>query len=353
MKAPRNLVQRLQAQAITSPDDLLIAGLIPPDHLAAVTEASATLPVGITSHIAGLIEPSSSNDSLAKQFVPSTLETNKQEEELTDPIGDIPHSPVPGIVHRYPDRVLLTPLLTCPVYCRFCFRRDAVGDGLLSAAELGGALDYIRNHTKIWEVILSGGDPLIMSPRRLAQIIDALDEINHVAVIRIHTRVPVVDPKRITEPLVSSLKRQTPVFIVLHCNHADELVLESEEAIAMLVDHGFPMLSQSVLLKGINDGSEALADLMKKLVRCRVKPYYLHHGDKAQGTSHFRTTLTAGRAIVAKLRGRLSGLCQPTYMLDIPGGHGKVPAAEDYMQTKDDGSWIVNDWKGNTHEYRD
>ena len=353
MKAARNLVQKLQSRTITSPDDLLITGLIPPDHLAAITEASTTLPISITKHIGRLIDPSLPNGPIAKQFVPSKLEANKQKGELIDPIGDIPHSPLPGIVHRYPDRVLLTPLLTCPVYCRFCFRREVVGDGLLGTTELNAALDYIRNHTEIWEVILSGGDPLILSPRRLAQIIDALDKIDHVAVIRIHTRVPVVDPKRITAPLIGAIKRQTPVFIVLHCNHAEELVPEAERAIAALVDQGLPMLSQSVLLKGINDNSEAMANLMKKLVRCRVKPYYLHHGDKAQGTSHFRTTIASGRAIVAKMRGHLSGLCQPTYMLDIPGGHGKIPAAENYIQAENDGGWIVKDWQGNTHKYRD
>ena len=353
MKPARNLVQSLQPQAITSPESLLNAGLIPPDHLAAVSEASAILPISITSHIVGLIDPALPDSPIAKQFVPAGLENNKQDEELADPIGDIPHSPIAGIVHRYPDRVLLTPVLTCPVYCRFCFRREAVGDGLLTATDLDAALDYIRNHAEIWEVILSGGDPLIMSPRRLTQIIDALDKIDHVAVIRIHTRVPVVDPIRITDSLVTALKRKTPVYIVLHCNHADELVLKAEQAIATLVDHGFPMLSQSVLLKGINDDPEVMAALMKKLVSSRVKPYYLHHGDKAQGTSHFRTTLAAGRAIVAKLRGRLSGLCQPTYMLDIPGGHGKVPAAEDYLQATDDDDWVVNDWQGNTHIYHD
>ncbi len=353
MKAARNLVQRLQPQAITSPDDLLETGLIPPDHLAAITEASATLPVSITSHIAKLINSTSLDGPVAKQFVPTARENDKQVDELVDPIGDIPHSPVVGIVHRYPDRVLLMPVLTCPVYCRFCFRREAVGDGLLAAGELDAALAYIRDHTEIWEVILSGGDPLIMSPRRLAQIIDALDEIDHVSVIRIHTRVPVVDPKRITTSLVTALKRKTPVFIVLHCNHADELVSEAEQAIATLVDHGFPMLSQSVLLKGINDDPEILAALMKNLVRSRVKPYYLHHGDKAQGTSHFRTTLAAGRAIVNRLRGRVSGLCQPTYMLDIPGGHGKVPAGSDYLQVTDGGDWMVTDWQDNTHKYRD
>jgi lysine 2,3-aminomutase len=353
MKAARNLVQSLQPQAITSPEDLLTAGFIPPDHLAAVTEASATLPVSITSHITGLIDHALPNGPIAKQFIPTGLENTKQDEELADPIGDIPHSPIAGIVHRYPDRVLLTPVLTCPVYCRFCFRREAVGDGLLASVELDAALDYIRNHSEIWEVILSGGDPLIMSPRRLTQIIDALDKIDHVAVIRIHTRVPVVDPKRITDSLITALKRKTPVFIVLHCNHADELVVEAEQAIATLVDNGFPMLSQSVLLKEINDDPDVMAALMKKLVSCRVKPYYLHHGDKAQGTSHFRTTIATGRAIIARLRGRLSGLCQPSYMLDIPGGHGKVPAAEAYLQVTDDSRWVVKDWQGNTHIYHD
>jgi lysine 2,3-aminomutase len=353
MKAARNLVQSLQTRTIKSPEELLLRGLIPPDHLAAVTEASNTLPISITEHISELIDPALPKGPIAKQFVPSKLETNKQKGELVDPIGDIPHSPLPGIVHRYPDRVLLTPLLTCPVYCRFCFRREVVGDGLLDTAELDAALDYIRNHTEIWEVILSGGDPLILSPRRLKKIIDALDEIDHVAVIRIHTRVPVVDPKRVTCSLISAIKRQTPVFIVLHCNHAEELNSEAERAIAALVNEGLPMLSQSVLLKGINDNSETMADLMKKLVGCRVKPYYLHHGDKAQGTSHFRTTIASGRAIVAKMRGHLSGLCQPTYMLDIPGGHGKIPAAENYIQAENDGGWIVKDWQGNTHKYRD
>ena len=353
MKAARNLVQSLQSQPLSSPKQLVEAGLIPPDHIGAVTEACATLPVSVTAHVAGLIDPALPDTPITKQFVPSPQETETQDAELTDPIGDIPHSPVAGIVHRYPDRVLLTPVLTCPVYCRFCFRREAVGDGLLSSAELDAALEYIRRHTDIWEVMLSGGDPLILSPRRLSQIINALDEIDHVQIIRIHTRVPVVDPKRITDTLVSALKRETPVFVVLHCNHADELVTEAERAIAKLVDNGFPMLSQSVLLKEVNDDPETMADLMKKLVRCRVKPYYLHHGDKARGTSHFRTTLAAGRAIMSKLRGRLSGMCQPTYVLDIPGGHGKTPAGESSLRALDNGDWLVTDWQGNTHSYRD
>lgn len=352
MKPVRNLVQRLQPQTITTPDELLKLGLIPSDHLAAVTKAIAALPVCVTAHIAGLINPTEPDSPITRQFIPSALENNKQQQELSDPIGDIPHSPVPGIVHRYPDRVLLTPLLTCPVYCRFCFRRESVGEGLLGSKDIQTALEYIRNHTEIWEVILSGGDPLIMSPRRLAKIIDALNGIKHVAVIRIHTRVPVVDPKRITETLVTALKRKTPVYIVLHCNHANELVPEAEEAIAMLVNNGFPMLSQSVLLKGINDDDESMTNLMKKLVTCRVKPYYLHHGDKAQGTSHFRTTIAAGRKIIKKLRGRVSGLCQPTYMLDIPGGHGKVPASPDFLQEKDKG-WTVTDRHGVFHDYGD
>ncbi|MBK18696.1 MAG: lysine 2,3-aminomutase [Rhodospirillaceae bacterium] len=353
MKAVRNLVHSVQSKHVSSPETLVERGLIPPDHFEAVTEACKTLPVRLTSHIAAQIDSQNLTSPLAKQFVPSPNETFVEDDEIADPIGDVTHSPVAGIVHRYPDRVLLTPVLSCPVYCRFCFRREFVGDGLLNNDDLESAIDYIRNHPEIWEVILSGGDPLILSQRRLGEIIDALDAIDHVAVIRVHTRVPVVDPHRVTRTLTDALKRKTPVFIVLHCNHADELVPEARDAIAQFVDNGFPVLSQSVLLKDVNDNSDTLATLMKTLVQCRVKPYYLHHGDKAQGTSHFRTALAVGRKLISQLRGQLSGLCQPTYMLDIPGGHGKIPAAEDYLKLENDGSWTVVDWKGNTHQYLD
>ena len=225
---------------------------------------------------------------------------------------------------------------------------------MLSASELDDAIAYVRDHERIWEVILSGGDPLILSPRRLGALVEMLDDIRHVGVIRIHTRVPVADPKRITDDFVARLKRDTPVYVTIHCNHANELNTEATKAIARLADGGLPLLSQTVLLKGINDDPGAMESLMRKLVRHRVKPYYLHHPDLARGTSHFRTTLAAGRALMKALRGRLSGIAQPTYVLDIPGGHGKVPVGHSYIEPAQKGNgWTVEDWRGQCHHYTD
>ena len=354
MNVVRNLVQSLRTRSLRSVSDLSEVGLIHSNDIDTINAVSANLPVAITPHMTGLIDPTDPDDPIARQFVPDPAEAIFTPDELRDPIGDRTHSPVNGIVHRYPDRVLLTPVLTCPVYCRFCFRREVVGDGVLSDDALDAAIDYIRDHKEVWEVILSGGDPLILSPRRLAHIVDALDAIDHVAVIRIHTRVPVADPGRVTDKLVSALKRATPVYVTLHCNHARELSTEACEAIARLVDAGHPMLSQTVLLKGVNDDGATLEALMRALVRNRIKPYYLHHGDMARGTSHFRTTIAAGRSLMKQLRGALSGIAQPTYVLDIPGGHGKAPIGPCYIQPDAGGSgWEVEDWEGGQHAYSD
>lgn len=354
MNVVRNLVQSLKARSLRSARDLTDAGLINPGDRAAIDAVATGLPIGITPHIAGLIDRSDPNDPIARQFVPDPAEAIVAPDDLRDPIGDSVHAPVEGIVHRYPDRVLLTPVLTCPVYCRFCFRRETVGDGRLSESALDAALAYIRNHDEIWEVILSGGDPLILSPRRLARLIDSLDAIDHVAVIRIHTRIPVADPGRVTNEMVAALKRQTPVYVTLHCNHPRELSPEATNAIARLADTGLPLLSQTVLLKGVNDDATTLEALMRALVRNRVKPYYLHHGDLARGTGHFRTSIAAGRSLMKKLRGAVSGIAQPTYVLDIPGGHGKAPIGPCYLETGSrDGSWQIEDWRGQRHSYRD
>lgn len=308
----------------------------------------------LTDHLAGLIDPDDPDDPVARQFVFDPREVEATAAERGDPIGDAAHSPLPGIVHRYRDRVLLTPVMTCPAYCRFCFRREAVGEGALGEDALEDALAYIRDREEIWEVILSGGDPLILSPRRLSRILAALDAIPHVETIRIHSRVPVADPERITGALVAALDVDTPVWVVLHCNHARELVPEARAACARLVRAGIPMLSQTVLLRGVNDDAATLDVLFRALVRCRVKPYYLHHADLARGTGHFRTTLAEGRALAAALRGSLSGLALPTYVLDIPGGHGKVPAGPCYLEPDGSpGGWIVRDPAGNPHAYRD
>ena len=286
--------------------------------------------------------------AVARQFVPDAAELTTTDDENADPIGDRAHSPVKGIVHRYPDRALLKPTHACAVYCRFCFRREMVGPGAesLDAGELTAALDYIRAHEEIWEVILTGGDPLILSTRRLAEIVAALGAIPHLGVIRIHSRVPVVDPGRVTDELLAALQSDKAVYVVLHANHPRELTETAVAACRRITDSGIPMLSQSVLLKGVNDDAGTLEALFRSFVRHRIKPYYLHHADKAPGTSHFRTTIAEGQALMRELRGRVSGLCQPEYVLDIPGGHGKAPIGPVYLEGE-----TVEDWRGKRHTY--
>ena len=238
-----------------------------------------------------------------KQFVPDPQELVLAPDELADPIGDETHSPVPGIVHRYPDRVLLNALYTCAVYCRYCFRRETVSHRKpLTSAELDRAFAYIESHPAIWEVILSGGDPLLLSPRRLRAIRDRLERIDHVEIVRIHTRIPLVAPERVTDALLDSLGGTKPCYVVLHCNHEDELTDAVRAAIVRLADRGFPLLSQSVLLAGVNDDVETLERLFRALVRNRVRPYYLHHPDKARGTAHFRVPVARGQALMRALR---------------------------------------------------
>ncbi len=315
---------------------------------------AARYAVSITPALADLIDIADPRDPIARQFVPSAEELESQPGELADPIGDDVHSPVEGIVHRYPDRVLLKPVHVCAVYCRFCFRREAVGPGkadALSPAALERALDYIRARPEIWEVILSGGDPLVMSPRRLREITDALAGIDHVRIVRVHTRLPVADPERVTPDLVDALKASgKTTWLVLHANHARELTPSARSACARIIDAGIPMLSQSVLLRGVNDDPASLEALMRALVESRIKPYYLHHGDLAPGTSHLRTSITEGQDLMRAMRGRVSGLCQPTYVLDIPGGHGKSPIGPRYLDDTD-GAALVEDWQGQRHRY--
>ena len=309
----------------------------------------------ITPHVQNLIKVADVSDPIYAQYVPSKLELVETPGEMADPIGDAAHEKVKGVTHRYPDRVLLKPTHTCHVYCRFCFRREKVGqaDEALDAAEMDAALDYIRSHPEIWEVILSGGDPLVLSDRRLATLMVELSTIQHVQVIRIHTRSPVADPARIGDGLIAALKVRPAVYVVVHVNHPREISDEVKLGFAKMVDAGIPLLSQSVLLKGVNNSVETLSALFKALVALRMKPYYLHHLDKAKGTEHFRCSIAEGQKLMRGLRGQLSGLCLPTYMLDIPGGFGKVPIGPSYLERCANGAYQVTDYRFGSHSYVD
>ena len=257
-------------------------------------------------------------------------------------------------MHRYPDRVLLLPTHACASYCRFCFRRETVGPGgarTLTAAELDAAMAYIAGDAAIWEVILTGGDPLVLSAARIGQIMDRLAKIEHVKIVRVHTRVPAVSPERITPALVAALKRSgKTTYLALHANHPRELTPEARAACGRLVEAGIVLLSQTVLLRGVNDDVDVLGALMRAFVETRIKPYYLHHADLAPGTSHLRLSLAEGQSLMRGLRGTYSGLCQPTFVLDIPGGHGKAPVGPSYVEEGVGGVVVQDPW-GEGHVY--
>src|ERR1700760_3988483 len=324
---------------LREPAELVARGLAPVEDLPTLEKVAARYAIAVTPEVAALVHPDDPLDPIARQYIPSSEELVAQANEKPDPIGDDARSPVAGVVHRYPDRVLFKLVHVCAVYCRFCFRREMVGPGkatTLSEGAYNNALAYIRAHSEIWEVILTGGDPLMLSPRRLSEVMADLAQIDHVKVVRIHSRVPVAEPQRISDKMVAALKVEgVTTWVSLHANHVRELTPNARAACAALVDAGIPMVSQTVLLRGVNDDPETLEALMRGFVECRIKPYYLHHGDLAPGTSHLRTTLAQGQDIMRQLRGRVSGLCQPEYVLDLPGGAGKSPVGPSYLSPQE------------------
>lgn len=349
---------RRAAATLRTAIDLIEHGLTSPENLSALEKVAARYAVAVTPDVAALIDTSDPNDPIARQYMPSADELVMHPNESADPIGDHTHSPVSGVVHRYPDRVLFKLVHVCAVYCRFCFRREMVGPGketALSNEAYADALNYIQTHPEIWEVILTGGDPLMLSARRLKEIMGDLAAIDHVKIIRIHTRVPVADPLRVTDETVAALRANgATTWVALHANHPRELTAEARAACARMIDAGIPMVSQSVLLRGVNDNAATLEALMRSFVECRVKPYYLHHGDLAPGTAHLRTTLEEGQKLMQSLRGRVSGLCQPDYVLDIPGGHGKAPIGPQYLSRRSEDAeqqYRVVDYCGDVHLY--
>ncbi len=346
-------VARLSAaeRTLRRPGELAEVGLIAPERVAELEPVTERYALALPPALARLIDPADPEDPIARQFLPDPRELTPSPGELADPIGDEAHSAVAGIVHRYPDRVLLKVLATCPVYCRFCFRRESVGHGLLSPEALDRAVAYIAERPDIWEVILTGGDPLALSSRRLTRVSRRLAAIPHVKILRVHTRMPVAAPERIDDAVIAALKASgKAVYVALHANHPRELTPAARDACARIIEAAIPMLSQTVLLRGVNDDVDVLASLMRAFVETRIKPYYLHHPDLAPGTAHFRLSVEEGQSLAGALLGRISGLCQPAYVLDLPGGFGKTPIGPNRVRLQHDGVQI-EDWRGGVHAY--
>ena len=317
-----------------------------------ISEVESRFAYRVSTELETIIARTGKTSPVARQYLPDIRELDIIEAETSDPIGDHPHSPVKGIVHRYDHRALLKITNVCAVNCRFCFRKDMLGtaDESLDSKDLQAALDYLRAHTEINEVILTGGDPLVLSQRRLAALFETLSAIDHIDIIRIHTRLPVAAPSKMPDLTALNLPEDKALFIVLHINHADEITDGMKNACKALKTAGFTILTQSVLLKGVNNTHEALHILFTALIKMGVKPYYLHHPDLVSGTSHFRVSFEDGMALMKQLQRSLSGIAIPQYVLDIPGGFGKVPVTPDYVRIIDD-RYIITDPKGHEHIY--
>ena len=309
--------------------------------------------MAITPYYASLIDPNDPNDPIRMQAVPSILETHPDPNDLADPLGEQADSPVPHVVHRYPDRVLLLVTLQCSMYCRHCTRRRVVGeeDRVITEAALQKAVAYIRSNEQIRDVLISGGDPLTMSTAKLEHIIALLRSIDHVEIVRIGTRVPVVMPMRITRELTDMLRKYHPIWINTHFNHPKELTADAARACAAIVDAGIPLGNQTVLLKGINDDAETMKKLLLGLVKMRVRPYYLYQCDLSCGIGHFRTRVETGVEIMHALTGNISGYALPKYVIDAPGGGGKIPVGYEYVISKDDREVVLENYEGKRYRY--
>ncbi|CAN1508161.1 KamA Lysine 2,3-aminomutase [Rhabdaerophilaceae bacterium] len=332
--------------------DLDAAGLFDSGAVPALAAVAERYAVGVTPAMATLIQAGEAG--ISAQFLPDLRELTTNPEERDDPIGDHAHSPVKGLVHRYPDRVLIKALHACPVYCRFCFRREMVGpdgDGAMNDAEFETAIAYVAADSRIFEVIFTGGDPLMLSARRIQAFGERLATIPHVKLLRWHSRVPVVAPERVTASMVRALRVSgKAVSVAIHANHPSEFTAGATDAISRLADAGLMLLGQTVLLKGVNAKTETLAALFRTMVANRIRPLYLHHPDLAPGTGHFRLSIPEGQALYGALRGQLSGPAIPAYVLDLPGGFGKVPVGPDHIRETAKGL-EVQDPAGQWHSY--
>ncbi len=318
---------------LRSPEDFSQIVPLSEDETAGLARTSDLFRTGSTPYYASLMDPERSDCPIRRQALPSLSELAFRDEELRDPLGEDSHSPVPSIFHKYPDRCLLYVVDRCAIYCRHCNRRRIVGgDAPPKRDEIDEALAYIASQPRIRDVLISGGDPLLLSTRRLDEILGRLREIPHVEIIRIGSRVPVVLPMRIDDELCQTLAKHHPVFVNTHFNHPREITDESRTACERLVNHGIPVGNQAVLLRGINSSVRCLRALMRSLIRMRVRPYYLFQGDTVLGTDHLRTSVESAIELMDGLRGWVTGMAMPQLVIDAPGGGGKIPIGPDYLQ---------------------
>jgi lysine 2,3-aminomutase len=308
-------------------------------------------PMRIHPYVLGLMSQKN-NAPVANQFIPQIDELADRFGD-DDPLAEKQQSPVSQVVHRYPDRVVFLISNTCPSFCRFCMRKRFIGkQPQVSQSSIDIGLSYIARTKAIREVILSGGEPFMHSDTGLFEILDQLRQISHVKIIRMHSRIPILMPHRITLDLVKHLRKYHPIYINIHVNHANEISSESQKVIQNFADAGFPLGSQTVLLKGINDNPDTMLELMQALLTMRVRPYYIHQMDDTQGTSHFQTNIDTGIQIMAYLRGRISGMGVPQYMIDLPKGGGKIPLLPNYILDRTDTSWKFRNFEGKSYEWK-
>ncbi len=324
-----------------------------PEELAGATLANHKLALGITPYFFNLIDPADENCPVRRQMIPRVEETRTAPWEMSDPCGEDSHSPVPGLVHRYPDRVLFLVTDRCASYCRYCTRSRLVSNasGYDFHPEYDKQIAYIAAHPEIRDVLLSGGDPLLLSDEKLENLLSRLRAIPHVEFLRIGTRIPIFLPQRITPELCAMLKQFHPLFISIHSNHPRELTTEVRDALGRLADAGVPLGNQTVLLRQVNDLAEVMKALVQKLLMCRVKPYYIYQCDLIAGSAHLRASVAKGLEIMEKLRGHTTGYAVPTYVIDAPGGGGKVPVNPEYVLCRNAGRVLVRNYEGKIFEY--
>jgi len=325
------------------------------DERQALSEAGSMLPLGITPYYMSLLDPIDAANALRRTVIPVTQEFLRMPGEADDPLGEDGHSPVPGLVHRYPDRVLFLALDFCTTYCRYCTRSRVVGHGELAPSDtrLDAMFDYIRATPSIRDVLISGGDPLAMADDKLDYILGRLREIPHVEFIRIGTKMPAVLPQRITPSLIKVLRKHDPIWMSVHFLHPDECTVEAFAACARLADAGVPVGSQTVLLKGVNDNVATMKELVQRLLLMRVRPYYLYQCDPISGSGHFRTSIQTGLEIIEGLRGHTTGYAVPTYVVDAPGGGGKIPLQPTYLLGRDGKDLVMRNYEGGEYRYPD